>query len=52
MCSFEGRKYIESNGLFVVIFIVLKSKRKKFEVFLTSTKEQVMDCVHHTRGFI
>ena len=35
-----------------MIFIALKRKRKKKgEIFLMPTQEQLVNCVHHNRGF-
>ena len=35
-----------------MIFIVLKRKRKRCEIFLMFTEEQLVNCVRHTCVFI
>lgn len=40
------------TGLFVMILIVSKIKRKKYEIFPMATEEQLVNCVCHTCGLV
>ena len=52
MCSFEGKKNIETASRYLPRYLLFKIKRKKCEVFLMSTEGQLVNCARHTRGFV